>query len=64
MKKVHDLETEGKVVNESNRNKDSFHASKDIIDTFAKNIIEKTTIIFHSSFFANVNQTDSQSVSN
>ena len=64
MKKVHDLETEGKVVNKSNRNKDSFHVSKDIIDTFAKNIIEKTTIIFHSSFFANVNQTDSQSVSN
>ena len=62
LKKVHDLETEGKIVNKHNRNKDSFHVRKDIVDGFAKNIIEKTPIIFHDSFFEtpNVNQTDSQ----
>ena len=65
LKKVHDLETEGKIVNKLNRNKDSFHVRKDIVDGFAKNIIEKTPIIFHDSFFEtpNVNQTDSQSFS-
>ena len=58
LKKVHDLETEGKIVNKLNRNKDSFHVRKDIVDAFAENIIEKT-IIFHDSFFEtpNVNQT-------
>ena len=63
LKKVHDLETEGKIVNKLNRNKDSFHVSKDIVDAFAENIIEKTPTIFHDSFFEtpNVNQTDSQS---
>ena len=66
LKKVHDLETEGKIVNKLNRNKDSFHVKKDIVDGFAENIIEKTPIIFHDSFFEtpNVNQTDSQSFSN
>ena len=64
-KKVHDLETEGKIVNKLNRNKDSFHVRKDIVDGFAENI-EKTPIIFHDSFLEtmNVNQTDSQSFSN
>ena len=62
LKKVHDLETEGKIVNKLNRNKDSFH----VVDAFAENIIEKTPIIFHDSFFETpkVNQTDSQSFSN
>ena len=67
LKKVHDLETEGKIVNKLNRNKDSFHVVVDgIVDGFAENIIEKTPIIFHDSFFEtpNVNQTDSQSLSN
>ena len=66
LKKVHDLETEGKIVNKLNRNKGSFHVKKDIVDGFAENIIEKTPIIFHDSFFEtpNVNQTDSQSLSN
>ena len=66
LKKVHDLETEGKIVNKLNRNKGSFHVKKDIVDGFAENIIEKTPIIFHDSFFEtpNVNQTDSQSFSN
>ena len=61
-----DLETEEKIVNKLNRNKDSFHVRKDIVDGFAENIIEKTPIIFHDSFFEtpNVNQTDSQSFSN
>ena len=61
-----DLETKGKIVNKLNRNKDSFHVRKDIVDRFAENIIEKTPIIFHDSFFEtpNVNQTDSQSFSN
>ena len=61
-----DLETEEKIVNKLNRNKDSFHVRKDIVDRFAENIIEKTPIIFHDSFFEtpNVNQTDSQSFSN
>ena len=66
LKKVHDLETEGKIVNKLNRNKDSFHVVVDgIVDGFAENIIEKTPIIFHDSFFEtpNVNQTDSQSFS-
>ena len=65
-KKVHDLETKGKVVNKLNRNKDSFHVRKDIVDDFAENIIEKTPIIFHDSFFetSNVNQSYSQSFSN
>ena len=65
-KKVHDLETKGKIVNKLNRNKDSFHVRKDIVDGFAKNIIEKTPIIFHDSFFEtpNANQADSQSFSN
>ena len=66
MKKVHDLETEGEIVNKHNRDKDSFHVSKDIVDAFPKNMIEKTPIIFHDSFFEipNINQTDSQSFSN
>ena len=36
------------------------------MDAFAKNIIEKTPIIFHDSFFEtpNINQTDCQSFSN
>ena len=38
LKKVHDLETEGKIVNKLNRNKDSFHVSKDIVDAFAESI--------------------------
>ena len=49
LKKVHDLETEGKILNKRNRNKDSFHVSKDTVDAFAENIIEKTPIIFHDS---------------
>ena len=66
LKKVHDFETDGKIVNKLNRNKDSFHVRKDIVDSFAENIIEKTPIIFHDSFFEtpNVNQTDSQRFSN
>ena len=66
LKKVHDLKTEGKIVNKLNRNKDSFHVNKDIVDAFSENIIEKTPIIFHDSFFETpkVNQTDSQSFSN
>ena len=66
LKKVHDLKTEGKIVNKLNRNKDSFHVSKDIVDAFSENIIEKTPIIFHDSFFETpkVNQTDSQRFSN
>ena len=66
LKKVHDLETEGKIVNKLNRNKGSFHVKKDIVDGFAENVIEKTPRIFHDSFFEtpNVNQTDSQSFSN
>ena len=66
LKKVHDFETDGKIVNKLNRNKDAFHVRKDIVDSFAENIIEKTSIIFHDSFFEtpNVNQTDSQSFSN
>ena len=66
LKKIHDLETEGKILNKLNRNKDSFHVSKDIVDAFAENIIEKTPTIFHDSFFEtpNINQTDSQSFSN
>ena len=66
LKKVHDLETEGKIVNKLNRNKDFFHVSKDVLDAFAKNIIAKTPIVFHDSFFEtpNINQTDSQSFSN
>ena len=66
LKKVHDLETEGKIVNKLNQNKDSFHVSKDIVDAFAENIIEKTRIIFHDSFFETptINHTDSQSFSN
>ena len=64
-KKVHDLETKGKIVNKLNRNKDSFHVRKDIVDSFAENIIEKAPIIFYDSFFEtlNVNQSDSQSFS-
>ena len=51
LKKVHDFETDGKIVNKLNRNKDSFHGRKDIVDSFAENIIEKTPVIFHDSFF-------------
>ena len=36
LKKVHDLKTEEKIVNKLNRNKDSFHVSKDIVDAFSK----------------------------
>ena len=36
LKKIHDLETEGKILNKLNRNKDSFHVSKDIVDAFSK----------------------------
>ena len=69
LKKVHDLETEGKIVNKLNRNKDSFHIRKDIVEAFAEIIKKKkkkTPIIFQDSFFEtrNVNQTDSQSFSN
>ena len=65
MKKVHGLETEGEIVNKLNRDKDSFHVSKDIVDAFAKNMVEKTRIIFHDTFFEtpNINQTDSQRIS-
>ena len=58
LKKAHDLETEGKI--------DSFHVSKDIVEGFAKNILENTQIRFHESPFdtATINQTDSQSLSN
>ena len=65
MKKVHDLETEGEIVNKLNRDKDSLHVSKDTVDAFAENMIEKTPIIFQDSFFEtpNINQTDSQSFS-
>ena len=58
LKKVHDLETEGKI--------DSFHVSKDIVEGFAKNILENTQLRFHESPFdtATINQTDSQSLSN
>ena len=54
LKKVHDLETEGKILNKLNRNKDSFHVRKDIVDAFAENILEKT-IVFHGSFFETPN---------
>ena len=67
LKKVHDLETEGKIENKLNQNKDSFHIRKDIVDAFAEIIKKKKTpIIFHDCFFetSNVNQTDSQSFSN
>ena len=59
LRKDHDLETEGKIVNKLNQNKDSFHVSKDIIDAFDGNIMEKTPIIFDDSFFErpNINQT-------
>ena len=65
-KKVRDLETKGKIVNKLNRNKDSFHVRKDIVECFAENIMEKAPIIFCDSFFetSNVNQSDSQSFSN
>ena len=57
--KDHDLETEGKIVNKLNQNKDSFHVSKDIVDAFDENIMEKTSVIFHDNFFErpNINQT-------
>ena len=61
LKKVHDLETEGKILNKLNRNKDSFHVSKDVVDAFPDNILEKTPARFHDSFFETpaINQTDS-----
>ena len=65
LNKVHDLETKGKIVNKRNRNKDTFHVNKNKVDAFA-DIIAKTLIIFHDSFFGtpNIDQTDSQSFSN
>ena len=51
-KEVHDLETEGEIVNKLNRNNDSFHVSKDIVDVFAENILEKTPIIFDCLFLS------------
>ena len=58
LKKVHDLETEGKI--------DSFHVSKHMVKAFAKNILENTQIRFHDSSFdtPTINQTHSQSLSN
>ena len=41
LKKLHDLETEGKTVNKLNRNKDFFHVIKDVIDAFAKSVLKK-----------------------
>ena len=66
LKKVHDLETEGKIVNNLQRKKDPFHVSKYIVDAFAENILEKTPIRFHDSSFERptINQTNSQSFSN
>ena len=66
IKKVHDLETEGKIVNKLKQNKNSFHVSRDIVDTFTKNILEKTPTRFHDRSFdiPTVNLTDSQSLSN
>ena len=63
LKKVHDLETEGKSVNKLHQNKDSFQVSKNILDAFVENILEKTPIRFPDSSFEtlNINQTDSQS---
>ena len=49
LKKVHDLETERKVVNKLNRNKDFFHVSKDIVDAFAESILKR-----HQSNFITV----------
>ena len=65
LKEAHDLETEGKIFNKLNQNKDSFHVSKDLVDAFAEIIVQKTPIVFHDSFFEtpNINQTDSQSFS-
>ena len=59
LRKDHDFETEGKIVNKLNQNKDSFHVSNDIVDAFDENIMEKTPNIFHDSFFErpNINQT-------
>ena len=45
-KKVHDLETEGKIVNKLNRSKNSFHVRKDIVDSLAENIIKKCQSYF------------------
>ena len=66
IKKIHDLETEVKVANKLNRNKDSFHVSKYIVDDFAENISEKVAIRFNDRFFGTsiINQTDSYSLSN
>ena len=63
---MHVLETEGKIVNKFNRNKDSFHVSRDMVDAFAENILEKTPIRFHDRSFdtPTLNQTDFQSLSN
>ena len=55
MKKVHGLETEREIVNKLNRDNDSFYVSKDIVDAFAENMVEKTPIIFHDSFFETPN---------
>ena len=51
LKKVHDLETEGKIVNKFNRNRESSHGSKDIVDAFAKNTVGKAPIRFCESSF-------------
>ena len=65
LKEAHDLETEGKIFNKLNQNKDSFHVSKDLVDAFVEIIVQKKPIVFHDSFFEtpNINQTDSQSFS-
>ena len=52
LKKVHDLETEGKIVNKLNRNKDSFHIRKDIVEAFAEIINNKKKK--HPSYFKTV----------
>ena len=49
LKKVHDLETEGKIVNKLNQNKDSFHIRKDIVDAFAEIIKKKKKNTDHIS---------------
>ena len=54
------------MVNKLNRNKISFHVSKNIVDAFVENILEKTPITLHDSSFEmlTISQTDFRSLSN
>ena len=60
LKKVHHLETEGKIVKKHNQSKGSFHVSKDVADVFAENTFEKIPMRFHDRFFetTTTNQSD------